>query len=168
MSASHHKWHERNNGTHPLPPFQELSTEQDPSIQTSLPSPFLPHATHSHFIISVSKEAIFTTFFIGLFLLKSKVMEESSALYLWDHHTPNPDKHWTLHVYIYSGHALAKPVWKPKVCRSPASGSSQLTLSTSYSAPSKECTSFILAFKSSFSKVNLNRSWSQCLHNADY
>jgi len=146
--------------------FKNYPLNRIPPCKLHSPSPFLPHTTHSHFIISGSKEAIFTTFLIGLFLLKSKVMEESSALYLWDHHTPNPDKHWTLHVYIYSGHELAKPVQKPKVCRSPASGSSQLTLPTSYSAPSKECTSFILAFKSSFSTENLNRS--QCLHNADY
>jgi len=40
----------------------------------------------------------------SLLLLNSneKVVEESSALYFWDHHTqPNPQKHWTLHLYIY-------------------------------------------------------------------
>jgi len=50
--------------------------------------------THSHFIIAISKEATSTVFcdlFFGLLLLKSyeKVMEASSALYFWDHHTPN-------------------------------------------------------------------------------
>jgi len=49
--------------------------------------------THSHFIISASKEAIstvFANFPISLFLLNSneKVVEVSSALNFWDHHTP--------------------------------------------------------------------------------
>jgi len=40
-----------------------------------LPSPLLPHTTHSHFIISVSKEAISQLFhlFLGLRFLKSNV-----------------------------------------------------------------------------------------------
>jgi len=49
--------------------------------------------THSHFIISASKEAIstvFANFLVSLFLLNSneKVMEASSALYFGDHQTP--------------------------------------------------------------------------------
>jgi len=52
--------------------------------------------THSHFIISISKEVIsvlFANFLISLLiglLLKSneKVIDASSALYFWDHHIP--------------------------------------------------------------------------------
>jgi len=84
-------------------------------MQTSLPSPLLQYTAHSHFIIAVSKQAIsrvFAIFFICVpqsFFLKSEVMEEPSALYFWDQQTPiqsvaNPQKHWTLHVYIHSGH----------------------------------------------------------------
>jgi len=53
--------------------------------------------SHSHFIISASKEAISTVFanfpissLVRLFLVNSneKVVEASSALYFWDYHTP--------------------------------------------------------------------------------
>ena len=54
-------------------------------------SPLSSHTTHSHFIISVSKQAISTAFanFLISSSLKSKdkVMETSSALY-FDYHTP--------------------------------------------------------------------------------
>ena len=63
------------------------------AIRLLRPSTLLPHTTHSHFIISASKEAIstvFANFLISLFLLNSnkKVIEASPALYFWDHHTP--------------------------------------------------------------------------------
>ena len=79
------------------------------ATQLVLPSPLLPHTTHSHFIISMSKEAI-STVFANLLI--------SSMRKWWRHHQPciygitrhnsklqlNPQKHWTLHLYSYSGH----------------------------------------------------------------
>jgi len=56
-----------------------------------------PSTTHSHSITSASKEAISTAFanfpiwlFFSLFFLNSneKVVEASSVLYFWEHHTP--------------------------------------------------------------------------------
>ena len=80
------------------------------AISSPLPSPYtydsLPlhiQGGHLHTICQHSH------FFLRLFLLSSneKVVEASSALYFWDHHTPIQT------VYL----SLANPVLKPEVCR---------------------------------------------------
>ena len=74
------------------------------SMQTSLAIPLVLslhlHTTHSHFIISVSKEAI-STVLSNLFIHGGII----STVFLTSHTSPvNPQKHWTLHLYIFFGH----------------------------------------------------------------
>jgi len=73
-----------------------LSMQTSLAIPLVLPSPLHLHTTHSHFIISVSKEAI-STVLSNIFII--------STAFLTSHTSPvNPQKHWTLHLYIFFGH----------------------------------------------------------------
>ena len=96
------------------------------SFYTGISSPLPSPSTYDSLPLHIQGGHLHTIcqhshFFLRLFLLSSneKVVEASSALYFWDHHTPiqilaKPTEALdTALVYL----SLANPVLKPEVCR---------------------------------------------------